>query len=180
MFPRGDTLLGAYPYIEVSMNNQLIIYILIVFSLYLLCAEGNETKGNGQAQLRVDILSTKLKNYEILRVEILQIPPGVLTRTRITPAMLEKQFDYKLTIRDIRGGAYRDKLVKAIESIEVKSQSAMEDIRWGAIFYDQNDMRVGAIYFNKTGNSGAVGDEPVSFKGDFFKWMDGNFSNCFH
>ncbi len=135
--------------------------------------------GESVAQSRVDTLSAKLANYEIGNVEILQIPSEILTRTRITPEMLEKQFSYKLTIRDLRGGAYREKLLEAMKSTKVRPKSETPDIRWGIIVYDLNGGRVGAIYFDKWGKSGAVGDIPVSFKGKLFKWLDGNFSCCF-
>ncbi|GAB4351230.1 MAG: hypothetical protein Kow0099_35230 [Candidatus Abyssubacteria bacterium] len=120
-----------------------------------------------------------MANRDIVRVEIVQIPPEVLTRTRITPEMLETQFHYKLTIRDMRGGAYREELAKTLKSTAVQPQSEMVDIRWGIVFYDANDMRVGAVYLSKWGKNGAVGETPVSFKGKLFKWLDRNFSECF-
>lgn len=137
-------------------------------------------ENKSQAHTQVEVITAKLDNYQIGRVEILQIPPYVLTRTRITPDMLEKQFDYKLTIRDMRGGAYRDGLLEAMKSVVVQPESEMADIRWGIIFYGLEDRRLGAIYFDKWGGHGAVGNVPVSFKGKLFKWLDSNFSCCFH
>ena len=93
--------------------------------------------------------------------------------------MLEKQFHYKLTISDIRGSAHRDKLIEAIKSIKVLPQPEMTDIRWGVIFYGLDSSRVVALYFNKIGSGGAVADDSVSFKGNVFKWLDGNFSTSF-
>jgi hypothetical protein len=55
----------------------------------------------------------------------------------------------------------------------------MADLRWGIIFYGLDDNRVGAIYFDKTGSRGSVESSPVSFNGGIFKWLDGNFSDCF-
>jgi hypothetical protein len=161
------------------MKVQVLAYVMLFLSPIIVCAQGDQMKGNSQVQSQIDALAAKLSNMEIKRIEILQIPPEILTRTRITPEMLEKQFYYKFTISDARGGRYSNKLVELLKSLVVQSRSEMTDIRWGVIFYGVDDIRVGAIYFNKTESSGAVGNVPVSFKGNFFKWLDSNFSNCF-
>lgn len=143
------------------------------------CAQGSNVKANSPSQSQVDSLAAKLANGDIGRIEIFQIPARVLTRTRITPEMLEKQFHYKLTIRDIRGGAHQDKLIEAMKSLAVQAEGEMTDIRWGIVFYGLDESRVGALYFDKSGSKGAVGDTPASFKGGLFKWLDGNFSVSF-
>ncbi len=136
-------------------------------------------KGTSPAQSQVDILAAKLEGYEIARIEIFEIPAEVLTRIAITPEALERQFHYKLTIRDIRGGAYQTNLIEATKSIVVQPGSEMADVRWGIVFYGLDETRVAALYFDKWGGNGAVDSTPVSFKGDLFKWLDGNFSGCF-
>lgn len=141
-------------------------------------AQKNEVSTK-DAKSHVNLISAKLSNAEIVRIEVINMPSQILTRTRITPEMLEKQFYYKLTIRDIRSNVRKKKLLEAVRSIVVLPQAEMPDIRWGIIFYDVNDSRVGAIYFDKKGGHGAVEGVPVSFKGDLFKWLDENFSSCF-
>ena len=70
-----------------------------------------DVKIQSLAQSQIDALATKLANREIVRVEILlQIPARILTRTRVTPEMLENQFHYKLIIRDVRGEVYQEEL----------------------------------------------------------------------
>ena len=54
---------------------------------------------------QVIMVYEKLANNEIPETEILQIPPRILTRVRITPETIESQFYYKLIIRDVRGTA---------------------------------------------------------------------------
>ena len=156
-----------------------VVYALLLLMPTTGCAQGREVKTNSPAQSQVDALASKLARREIGKVEILQIPARILTRTRITPEMLEKQFHYKLTIRDVRGEVHQEKLTEAAKSVAVKPETEMPDLRWGAIFYGLDGSRVGALYFDKTGSRGGVGDTPVSFKGGFFKWLDGNFSECF-
>jgi len=175
--PFGQSLRSFDADIEVIMRLRPVIYCIMM--LIGGCAEGNQVKADSQTGSEVDGLVAKLAKGEIGRVEVLQIPPEVLTRTRITPEMLERQFDYKFTIHDVRGGAYRKGLLEAMRSVEVGPRSEMPDLRWGIVFYDVHDMRVGALYFDKTGSRGAVDNAPVSFRGDFFKWLKDSFARCF-
>jgi hypothetical protein len=152
-----------------------LLFVLFYMSGY---AGGDQMKDANQSQLQVDIVVQKLTNNEIGRIDVLQIPTRILTRARITPEMLDVQFHYRLTIHDVRAVAYRDQLRDAVRTIVVQPRPEMSDIRWGVVFYDINDARVGALYFDKTGRSGAVSDKPVSFEGKFFKWLEDSFSKC--
>ena len=67
----------------------------------------------------------------------------------ITPEMLEEQFYYKVTIHEMRGGAYENSLIEAAKSIAVQPGTEMADLRWGVIFYGVDDGRVGALYFDR-------------------------------
>jgi len=142
-------------------------------------AQGNPVEGGRQPQLQVDDLATKVANGEIGKMEILHIPSRVLTRTAITPDMVERQFDYRLTIRDVRDWILQKKLVAALKSVKVQPQPEMTDLRWGAVFYGVDGTRIGAVYFDIWGKKGAVDSTPVSFSGDLFKWLNRNFLNCF-
>lgn len=162
------------------MKARMIYVLLIGLQVFFASsAQGSEMGGNEKKQSLMDAIASMLVNRDIGRVEILQIPPNVLTRARITPEMLERQFDYKLIIRDMRGGEYREELAEAVKSTSIEPQSEVPDLRWGMIFYDPNGNRVGAIYFDKWGKNGVVGDIPVSFKGDLFKWLNKSFGKCF-
>lgn len=158
------------------MKTPITLYTLMLCVLIIGCAKGNQMDVRIQPQL--NSLVASLENREIGKLEILQIPPGISTRVAIIPETLEKQFHYKITIRDMRGGRYRESLLEALKSISAQPEPEMPDLRWGLLFYDLNGARVGAIYFDKWGKRGAVGDIPVSFKGKLFKWLDRNFSCC--
>ena len=125
------------------MKTQMVVYVLLLLLPIAGCAQGREVKVSGPTQSQVDALATELANRQIGRVEILQIPTRILTRTRITPGMLEKRFHYKLTIRDVRGGLHQQKLTEAAKSIAVQPETVMPDLRWGVIFYGLDDRRVG-------------------------------------
>lgn len=131
------------------------------------------------AQSRIDALIVSLRSSGIGRVEILQIPPRILTRTRVTPDMLERSFHYKLIIQDVRGGAYNPDLQAALSSTSVQPATDMGDLRWGVMFFDAAEHRVASLYFDASGRRGAVDSLPVSFNGDLSKWLDSNFSKAF-
>jgi hypothetical protein len=155
---------------------------LMVTLLTLFASIGNaqEARVTGDtAQSRITVLMSKLRSNEVQRVEIIQIPPRIMTRTRVTPDMLERSFHYKLVIRDIRGGVYTPSLNAAIASMSGESSAEMGDLRWGVLFFDQTDQRIGSLYFDGSGGRGVVDSLPVSFKGDMFKWLDENFSRTF-
>jgi hypothetical protein len=142
-----------------------------------MCAQRPNNPNELQAE--VDALAVKLSTGLISRVEILQIPSRILTRTRITPEMIERQFAYKLTINSFNGGMYKDSLVAAVGSIQVQPLPEMPDLRWAAIFYGLDDARIASLYFDRSGMKGAVNNASVSFQGGLFNWLDSNFSTTF-
>jgi hypothetical protein len=156
----------------------ICLFLLLVPSARSIEAKDG-VKTDNSPQSEVDVLAAKVASGEIERIEIFQIPPRVLTRARITPDMLERQYYYKLTIRDVRGNMQQNKLVEAMRSTTARPQGEMTDLRWGIVFYGADGTRVGAIYFDKSGSGGTVDDTAASFKGDLFRWLDESFSGCF-
>lgn len=124
-------------------------------------------------------IAAALSRGEIGRIEIIQIPREVLTRARITPRMLETQYHFKLVLRDVVASARRDKLAEALSSLSVEPLGDPADLRWGIVFYMRNNDRAGALFFDGAGRYGAVNDKAVSFRGEFFSWLHGAFSDCF-
>lgn len=161
------------------MLTKPTVCLLLLLTPVAAYTQEKRVNGDAPAQLEVNTIVTKLDKDEIGRVEILNIPAQILTRTRITPQLLERQFSYKFTIRDLRGEAHQKRLMAATKSVVVQANPEMPDIRWGVIFYNVDDVRVGSIYFDKSGRKGAVNSTAVSFKGDLFQWLNENFSKCF-
>jgi hypothetical protein len=140
-------------------------------------AESNLSAGNPQAQ--IEQLSKALADNQIGRIEILQIPSRVLTRARITPAMIEKQYQNKFTIRDINSSSYKGKFATALKNTSASQREEIPDLRWAVILYSQQDSRVGAIYFDKSGQYGVLNNVGVAFKGEFTRWLTATFVSCF-
>lgn len=163
-----------------GMNPRLVHCLALLLMVASGCMQGRNVQANSPIQSRVDSLAAKLNAREIGKVEVLQIPPSVETRTRITPEMLEVQYSYKLTIRDLRGQFHQKELAEAVRETKVQPGPNMPDLRWGIVFYSLDGTRVLGLYFDRNGSKGAVGDVPVSFGGHrLFKWLDDNFSASF-
>jgi hypothetical protein len=113
----------------------------------------------------------KLVHGEVEQIEIVHIPAEVLTGNRVTPDVLEKAFHDKLTIRCIRRRVFEKGLAEAMKSLKVQPTTQGTDLRWGIIFFDRDDQRIGAIYFGRVGNSGAVGNTPMSCNNSLFDWL---------
>jgi hypothetical protein len=152
-----------------------IAFALLLLSTVICSAQGTADT----APARISALTDKLRSNEVQRVEIIQMPPRILTRTRVTPEMLERSFYYKLIIRDVRGGAYASSLIAAAASTSADPSTDMGDVRWGVSFFDQSEQRIVSLYFDASGRRGVVDALPVSFRGEMFKWLDDNFSKEF-
>jgi hypothetical protein len=157
-------------------------HIVPLLALPLLMVVFARTVNSGQDQpslveMRFRNLAASVANGRITKIELLQIPPGIETRTGITPEMLEKQFYYRLTFQRMEGSPLYSRLATAMKNASVGTRAAGADLRWGILFYSDDAKRVGAIYFDAGGTRGYVDDTPVSFKGGLFAWVDGTFSN---
>jgi hypothetical protein len=155
------------------------LIFLLVAAISACNAQDASMSTPNAAQPQTDAITSSLRSGRVVRVEILQIPPGVETRTRITPDMLERIYHYKLIIRDIRGGAHGEGLLAAVASTSVTPSRDAADVRWGVIFLDASEHRVGALYLDASGRLGVVDSVPVSFRGDLSNWLNSNFSRAF-
>jgi len=154
------------------MKKIIVLMSAIIFlSTISIQAKDDSMDNNDQIQSKISSIIAKLNNNEIGKVEIIVIPARLLTRTRITPEMMEKQYVYKLTIKDIRSASCRNKFYETFASLSAQKSSRTPDIRLGVIFYNINNERLDAIYFDKSGNNGVVGNDVVILKGNFFKWL---------
>lgn len=141
--------------------------------------QGGQAVPPNKEQAQVASILTALNSDKVSRIEILQIPPRILYRTRVTPEVLEKDYYFKLTMRYVHDSDQFGRLVSGLKSMSVEPRSKPADLRWGVVFYSRDDTRIGALYFDQTGKDGAVDGTPVSFDGTLFKSIEDTFSNCF-
>jgi len=148
-----------------------------LFSMVLLVPVLSMAQQPDSASLRrrVEALATEIQNDQAVGLDIVEIPAEVLTRSRVTPEVIERAFHFRLTIADIRTWKDRPALLTALKTLSVEPTAGAPDLRWGLIFSDINKKRMEAIYFDGTGVTGMLGSDTVTFKGDFFRWVTEKF-----
>jgi len=134
--------------------------------------------GSFSAEAGFDAISAALSRGEVGRVELLRVPPNLETRAAITPEALERIYYTKLVIRNIAEMPLRRQMIEALKSTSIHPRDYIADVRWGLIFYSREDVRIGAIYFDRSGRNGAVNDAGATFHGRLFNWMETTFSAC--
>jgi hypothetical protein len=162
---------------ELEGRMRTVRCIVALLALLASCNQVEEARPDNLPEADFQAISAALAKGQIERVEIVQIPARILTRTQITPETLEKNFYNKLIIRNITENAYYSKIVEAFSTTSVQPRTDTADVRWGVIFYSRNGTRLGAVHFEPSGHYGAVNGVPVSFRGEFFHWLDTTFSS---
>jgi hypothetical protein len=117
----------------------------------------------------------KSSNYGIIpeaveRVEILYYPERILTRTALTPEMLERQYKYKVEIREFAASVQREQLVPALREASFSPAGRSYDLRTAILLYDKNDGRILSLYFDRSGKNGVVNRESVSTNDAVYRW----------
>jgi hypothetical protein len=97
------------------------------------------------------------------RVEILYYPERILTRTALTPEMLERQYKYKVEIREFTASLQREQLVPALREASFSPSAGLSyDLRTAVLLFDKSGKRLLSIYFDRSGRNGVVNNESVS------------------
>src|SRR5947207_2349297 len=105
----------------------------------------------------------------IERVEILYVPERILTRAALTPDMLERQYHYKIEIRNFSQSLQRPKFLSAFRETSV-SPGSPHDLRTAVLLYGHGDKRLLSLYFDRSGENGAVNKDFISTTDSIFRW----------
>src|SRR5580765_3259280 len=88
----------------------------------------------------------------IERVEVLYYPERILTRTALTPEMLERQYMYKVEIREFPASLQREQLVPALQAASFsRSADRSHDLRTAVLLFDKSNKRILSLYFDSSG-----------------------------
>jgi len=153
--------------------------LFVIMSIEVCLQESKAMADDNPIQSDVTRIYQKLVDEEIGQIEILHIPAWVETPIRLAPEGLQKEFDYRLTIRSIPHGPFEKGLVEALKTFKAQPASQGTDLRWGIVFFDNDMQRIGAIYFGRVGSRGVIGNTDMSCNSTLFDWLVSNFSCCF-
>ncbi|GAB2591721.1 hypothetical protein ISP15_06670 [Dyella jejuensis] len=161
------------------MKNKFLKKMVVTLVVLLLMGDAIpadvEEPASGQ---QLELTLERFASNEVWRVDILEMNPGTITRTSITPEMLEKSPEYRLTINMVPNTKYWQELRLVLTHLTVAPvYESRGDMRWGIIFFGQYNYRIGGLYFDASGRLGAVNNLDVSFKngGDVVTMLANNF-----
>jgi hypothetical protein len=152
--------------------------------LLLLCFFCEDIMAQGKAGNPQNVLASIQGENTIEKIEIFYIPTDVITRTNITPKMLEANYFYKLTIQIRIGNFYLQGLKQALQDTKVEKSDRESDLRWGILLLGPKNRRIATIYIDRLESQGYINSIPVNFtatepnKG-VLQWLKGNFSSVF-
>jgi hypothetical protein len=140
---------------------------------------GYATAGPVDADAALRSLTKELLDGRIAHVDIFHIPYEVLTRTRITPELLEAQAKMKFNVE--LSSSVGQSLVPVIEDLKLHHIERAPDLRWGMIFWDHLGKRAHSIYLDSryfiigTGRRGYLDGTLIGFDGSLIRWLERNY-----
>jgi hypothetical protein len=114
------------------------------------------------------------------RVEILYIPERFLTRAALGPEAVERQYYYKLEVRQFSGSVERERLLPALQDASFSPSPESYDFRTAVLLFDKSDKRLLSLYFSRGGQNGMVDRQWVSTNDAVYRWaksMMSGFAN---
>ena len=158
--------------------NAIVITFFVMATLLSGVARDYPVDPNAY-RTELNVIVSALTNREVRRVEILYFPTNAFTRVRVTASWLEKNFHYKLTIRDAGTSIKMKDLSPVLEKLEPKLSKELPDLRWGIIFYSRDDVRLGSVFLDGSGAAGLIGNTAVDVQSTLHDWLLRTLSPCF-
>lgn len=118
-----------------------------------------------------------MRSGAITKLEVLYYPKEMLTRTRLNPELLEKQYYYKISIERFQSSKLKSEMISAFENSAIKPAAIEPDLRWACIFYNTNNDRVLTMYFDASGKKGIIDGVSVVSDGRLVKLLESRCSS---
>ena len=107
---------------------------------------------------------------QVQRVEILYVPERIFVRVALSPERLERGYQYKLEIRDVRESAEWQRLLSLLRETSVKPSWQTYDHRTAVLLFDKDGRRIASLYFDKFGTGGTINGKSGTISGGIFRW----------
>ncbi|MDR0563869.1 MAG: hypothetical protein LBG78_02880 [Azoarcus sp.] len=164
-----------------GLNLPMVTRFIISLVIYFFC-EGVMAQQTDNIQ---NVLDKIRENRVVERIEIIHLQYSVLTRTSVTPEMLEKFYSYKLNMDSSGVYFYLPSFIKALDKTSINKTETEYgfDSRWGILFFDAKNERIASIYMDGFMVNGYINLSPVSFNSNpnegLVWWLKENFSSVF-
>jgi hypothetical protein len=150
-------------------------WVPLVLLFCVSCGQAPTRSPDGATQQRWAAIVESLSRGQVDKIELFQLPSSVSSRSAITPEELERSAYYVITIKNVGHIKLHESLTEAARSVALEDGVQPPDLRWGIVFYDESGSRVGALYFDKFGRSGALDHTAVQVSGHLLGWV----KDCF-
>lgn len=119
-------------------------FTLILFLLVPACIFGQTTSQNSSGP-DIGTLKTLLGNGTIAKVTVLHIPDSVLTRVAVTTEVLRAIDNTKSNIKKTYSQNIKETFGAMLDGLLVKHENHQPDLRWGVLFYDDQDHEIASF-----------------------------------
>jgi len=161
------------------MNMKILLISLNI--VLILCsnvmAQVNTNMQN--IQPKVISLAQDLTNGVVVRVEILNFPEHIYTRAAVKPEWLDRNYRYKLEIRESPGSKKIESLHQLLLIMHPDTPVIYYDMRWAFICYDAEGKKRHSIYYDTVKKGGILDGESIGFDGGYASWLGTNFNLVF-
>ena len=123
-----------------------------------------------QPQEALETLLTQVESGRVQSIELIYFPIQATSDHRMAPERLEKEYLYKIIIRELSLTFPGTALRTALNRTAVVSSSKFADVRWGLTFH-LTDGSVRKVYLDGFGRLGQIDDSLASFRGRLYDWL---------
>jgi len=158
-------------YIDFINNMKYLIPMILVISLTL------GMNVHAEDDLGLKRIENSFNGCEVLRnvtkVEFMYIDHESVFRSAVTPELLEKIYDCRLSLCNLRSWSKREMLCSHLSQVVERSNDKNLDIRYGISVYDSDNVKVLGLYIDDDSEDGILNGRRVKVGPTFKKWLQG-------
>ena len=155
---------------------QLVLSLCAVLLAFTGCARTRPTDRradviwNDDPTLRIDLpaaesrLRQGLQSGKVVRLIVLQMDRRFTYRVNVSSMSLERNYHYRLDNRSDKISPVGSDFLDALTRARPLPSDRPADLRWGFIFYGEDDERVFSAYCDATGKHGVIDGACYTFE----------------
>jgi len=117
-------------------------------------------------------IATSMVMQDVDMMDFFYIDKESLFRSSITPDLIERNYDWMVSLRNLRAWKKYNTLSVGIKSIRNQNDSPALDIRCALIGFDKNGARVMSLYLDNLTDNGLFNGKSVKVDIGFKKWLE--------
>jgi hypothetical protein len=146
-------------------------FALVVGLLCSGCPGNSSLHESVGAEQKLRVLETSLEAVTTTRIELFYLRADLETPVSITPADLERDFSYRLSLGLTGTQKMTTSVRAALRATKVYDSTDNPAVRLGMVSYRSDGSRTVSIFFSPDCKQGFVDNSPVRFRGDLCSWM---------